>query len=552
MGKIKGLGFVVAFLLVCFSVQVTGQSVQEAIEVALNSINLVVDGVASGNKDSNYTLDNGDQVPLSIVYKGTTYLPIRKVSELLGLDIGWDGNNGTISLTTSGEKSVAVEPSSRVVTIDQIRFDQLDLELSSDSVEAVALYYDHQYHDAKYKIEKGQLTISNKLPMGASAKVTVYTDEETVHYNIKKTTLPTLDDAVQSPNADMNYVLLPANPDEGFHFPMVLCVGNGRGIQASTDKKHLFVDTLNVGSSFDKEGFDNLDINDAIGSAGFGHMFATQLDMPFLLPLIPRVGASFSTPEIGSVYTYEAALDRDTIFYEEILSGEMYGQTVANDLKEQLVDKGFDPETFINIDEQVIEMIAFANNYLEDHGYVMEDKVFMNGFSASGTFVDRFATLHPEVVRAYCGGAAADDFVLPIDQVQGYELIMPLGVSDYATATGREFDLTAYNNVARIIHMGKDDTNDVMKYSDCYGDDERSIAYALWGKEPLDRAYAMFDDFEATGGKGLLVLDKGIKHGSSGEMNDYLYDFYKANVGDDTPVVYPEVVSSIMEYRLFD
>jgi len=548
MKIIKHVSIVVVVLVIISNIQIVASSVQEAISVVINTIAIDLNGQSVGEKDKNYTLSTGEDVPLSMIYNGTTYLPIRKISELLGLDVGWNGETRTISLTSS---STIPRTDSQVTTIDEMRYDNAVFQLTGNNVQTVSLFHSNKYHDADYKITDGELVLTNKLPINASTTVSIVSSDSTSTYQIKNTTLPTLDDATQSPYEDMKYVLLPAMPKKGFNFPMLVCVGNRRGFQQSPSKKHLFVDTLNIGGFNTIEAFENLDINEAIGGAGFGHMFALQLDMPFLLPLIPRTGVSFHTDTTGHASIYESALDRDAIFYEEILSGDMYGPSVAEDVRTQLIEKGFNPNDFINIDEQVIHMISYANEYLEDHGYVLEDKVFMNGFSASGTFVDRFATLHPEVVRAYCGGAAGDDFVLPAQQVDGYELMLPLGVSDYTIATGENFDLDAYNNVARIIHMGRDDTNDVFKYSSCYGEDEMSIADALWGDTPLQRAYDLFDDFAQTGGKGLLVLDKGIQHGSSPEMNDYILEFYQSNIGDDSPVVYPDIDSSNLEFQLF-
>ena len=45
---------------------------------------------------------NGDRV-YPINYKGTTYLPIRAVSNMLGIDVNWDGATKTVLLGKTGE-----------------------------------------------------------------------------------------------------------------------------------------------------------------------------------------------------------------------------------------------------------------------------------------------------------------------------------------------------------------------------------------------------------------------------------------------------------------
>lgn len=51
---------------------------------------------------------NGNQV-YPINYQGTTYLPIRAISNLLGIDVGWDGATKTVLLGKTGEAKNFVE-----------------------------------------------------------------------------------------------------------------------------------------------------------------------------------------------------------------------------------------------------------------------------------------------------------------------------------------------------------------------------------------------------------------------------------------------------------
>lgn len=89
------MGLLVATLLMG---TVFGSGIQETIEVLFNSVNLSVNGTISGKVGENHILDNGEEVPYSILYKGTTYLPIRKVSEVLNKEVAWDGDTSTVSI----------------------------------------------------------------------------------------------------------------------------------------------------------------------------------------------------------------------------------------------------------------------------------------------------------------------------------------------------------------------------------------------------------------------------------------------------------------------
>jgi len=68
----------------------------EDIQVLLNSVNINLNGQKVASVDESYELQNGSEVPYSILYEGTTYLPIRKVSELLEIGIGWDNDTRTV------------------------------------------------------------------------------------------------------------------------------------------------------------------------------------------------------------------------------------------------------------------------------------------------------------------------------------------------------------------------------------------------------------------------------------------------------------------------
>ena len=71
--------------------------------VTFNASNLMFNGQQISAKGEGYTLDNGCQAPASITYTdekggGTTYLPVRRISELLDVETGWDGTTGSVTI----------------------------------------------------------------------------------------------------------------------------------------------------------------------------------------------------------------------------------------------------------------------------------------------------------------------------------------------------------------------------------------------------------------------------------------------------------------------
>ena len=93
---------------------------------------------------------------------------------------------------------------------------------------------------------------------------------------------------------------------------------------------------------------------------------AQRLGTPVLVPVFPRPASQWR------IYTH--ALDRDAL---EITSGPLR-----------------------RIDLQLAAMIGHAQEVLTDNGALVKDRVLMYGFSASGNFTNRFAALHPTMVRA--------------------------------------------------------------------------------------------------------------------------------------------------------
>jgi hypothetical protein len=94
---IKGVatGLIIAIAIAVIPVFAKG------IDVVLNNVRISVDGMDKAQWGESYTLDNGADVPYSILYEGTTYLPLRKIGDINGKDIYWNGDTRTASMTES-------------------------------------------------------------------------------------------------------------------------------------------------------------------------------------------------------------------------------------------------------------------------------------------------------------------------------------------------------------------------------------------------------------------------------------------------------------------
>ena len=91
------LGVVTTVLLTTsFSALASGSSVVQQLTVYFNNIKIVVDGTPA-----NLGKDSSGKPNEPFIYNGTTFLPVRAVSEALGKDVSWDGETSTVYV---GEK----------------------------------------------------------------------------------------------------------------------------------------------------------------------------------------------------------------------------------------------------------------------------------------------------------------------------------------------------------------------------------------------------------------------------------------------------------------
>lgn len=106
------------------------------------------------------------------------------------------------------------------------------------------------------------------------------------------------------------------------------------------------------------------------------------------------------------------------------------------------------------IDEQVVRIINKSKVILKNEvGLTASDKIFLNGYSSSGVFAQRFALLHPDVVKTACIGGASGSIPVPTK-----DLSYPLGIADYEQLTGKKFDFENYSKIKFRYYVGELET----------------------------------------------------------------------------------------------
>lgn len=174
-----------------------------------------------------------------------------------------------------------------------------------------------------------------------------------------------------------------------------------------------------------------------------GMWFGNDLNMPVLIPIIPRVIGYYTQSLSRAVFKNDtSALIADNTKRSDkrkISSSEI------DQIREQCKD----------LPLQVVNMIKNAKSFLQSLGIEVDDKVIIDGYSAGSKFANYFTALHPEVVKiCICGGNSGLG-ILPLKELNGQKIQYPLGIADLP-----DFDYDAFCQIPQLYYIGTEDYND--------------------------------------------------------------------------------------------
>ena len=287
-------------------------------------------------------------------------------------------------------------------------------------------------------------------------------------------------------------LLIDAEPDLGFEYPYFAFVPpevNATG--------PVLVEPNNTGTSTDSF-YQHLDRAEARVSAGdFTRRLAEKLAVPLLVPVFPRPR---SEPNDWRHYVH--ALDAETM---EIESGPL-----------------------ARVDLQLLAMIDHYRASL-DHwvGYDADREVLLNGFSASGNFVNRFTALHPDRVRSVTAGGVNGTLILPLETESGQALPYPIGIENLPTIIDSEFDREAWKRVNQFIYIGTEDDNDTIPYDDAWSSHLREIALDVYGEDiQNERMPYCKSVYEAAGANAQVLQYTNVGHQVNRWIQRDIYEFH--------------------------
>lgn len=284
-------------------------------------------------------------------------------------------------------------------------------------------------------------------------------------------------------------LIVKMNPKKGFQNDYILFIPKGTQLNKKT---FLLVEPNNTGKTSDSISIHQKYAIDLASVSSVGNNVATELKIPLLVPIFPRP----SSQEL--IYTH--ALDRDVILED------------SQELK--------------RLDLQLLAMIDDAKSVLSSMGIVIDDKFFMNGFSASATFTNRFAFIHPEKIKALAIGGFNGELMLPEKKINQFKFNYPLGIHDFHKLFNKNFDLNKFKLIPQFMYMGKLDDNDAVQFDDAYNDIERNIINTNLGSDVQKRYLKCQEIYKKYEVNAVFKNYENVGHWTTSEMNLEVIKFF--------------------------
>ncbi|SHI62214.1 hypothetical protein [Flavobacterium terrae] len=283
--------------------------------------------------------------------------------------------------------------------------------------------------------------------------------------------------------------IIKKNPEKGFFHDYILFIPKETPINKKT---YLLVEPNNTGRPTDSiEVHKNYAI-DLASVSSVGNNVSTMLKIPLLVPVFPRPAAQ------ELMYTH--ALDRDVMLEKSI--------------------------ELQRLDLQLLAMITDAKVVLNNMGIKVDSKVFMNGFSASATFTNRFSFIHPQAIKALAIGGFNGELMLPQNKINGIKLNYPIGLNDFTDIFDKKFDVDSYKKIPQFIYMGKLDENDAVQFDDAYNENERQIINSYIGKQVHERYLKCQELYVKKNISPIFKTYENVGHWTTSDMNLEVIKFF--------------------------
>jgi hypothetical protein len=411
------------------------------------------------------------------------------------------GQNSPVSITFEDQVS-----DGRSVVVDAIETDvNIMFAIRDDSQELGRTYF-----DAGQRVEDVTITLSNPISETQSVTANAYPASGGSGLARVRAEITVEDPPERTEGLEPR--LVEADPDAGFNYPYYLFAPD---TFADVEPRPPLVEPTNTGTATD-DFEQHRRAGERTVSRGFSRGVADELFAPFVVPVFPRPR---SEPVDGTHYVHQ--LDDTTM--------------------------ALDSGPLERVDLQLLAMVEDARDRLAAREYPVAEGIMLNGFSASGNFVDRFTVLHPDRVRSVTAGGLNGMAILPLEEADGHTLPYHVGIADVPELTGQEVDLNALDEVNQFLYMGAEDTNDTIPYTDAWTDDDlRETALAVYGDHMIEERFPRCQEaYEEAGVTAQFRVYEGAGHTPRPARED-IVEFHRRtlegeDVGDIGERIRPEL-----------
>lgn len=417
---------------------------------------------------------------------------------------------------------VAAEPSGSLTFNDQTVSDGHTLviaEIETEQDASIALRNVRTDEDIYWSnIEAGvyeEYEVTTDVPITEESEIAVGLYPEGGGSGIARDTATVYADDDIAVVDGIDQTLIAADPAAGFEYPFFLyapsTTESGEGEPAP-----VMVEPANSGQVADDVDV-HLSAGERLVDGGLTRDLSESLGAPLVVPVFPRPE---SDPVDGTHYTH--ALDDTTM--------------------------GIRGGSLERIDLQVLNMVERAHELLEDADYgVRTDGILLNGFSASGNFVDRFTVLHPDEVISVTAGGLNGMPLLPLDEFEGRELPFHVGTADVEALTGSPVDREALDETNQFLYMGAEDDNDTIGYGDAWTEESlEELALDVYGDDMIAERFPTSQRaYEEAGVSAQFRVYPDAGHTPRPAVDD-LIEFHRRSIDGEDVTAFGEEVGTTL------
>jgi hypothetical protein len=295
-------------------------------------------------------------------------------------------------------------------------------------------------------------------------------------------------------------------PELGFYYPYYLYIPDN----TKTDTLvYMLVEPNNSGKRTDDFTIHEQKAKTKL-ERGYPNQIASRMGIPLLMPVFPHLASQ------TRLYLHE--LDRDSLLVKK---GQLY-----------------------RVDLQLIAMIQHARKELAEKGLMVHDKILLDGFSASGLFVNRFTFLHPDYVKAVACGGVNSTPMLPFAKLEGEKLIYPIGVYDVQELIGSQFRYKEYKRIPQYIYQGRLDPLDTLPY--LLPEEARLVKKILHEKMMPERWEVAKHWYKKAKLPAQFVVYNETYHEIKDEIVYDIVRFFQANMGEKFVPIQPYLYAPVV------